>query len=392
MGFTLFGGIYSLLMNLYLLRLGYGPEFVGLIHAVGLLAWAGACLPAAAVGRRIGSRAAMIAGMGLAALGYVLLPLAGWAPRDWQAGWLIATYLWGNLLIAFYDVNAGPFLMDITTTQERDHVFSVQAALWPLAGFLGSLVGGALPGFFAGVLGVSTDHPTPYSLPLVIAAAMLFLGAWAMQRTCVTITSQATEAAEARTTIAPLSLIAFLGVVVLLQGAGEGAARSFFNVYMDAGLHVATMQIGTVAALAQLLGAPGALAMPLATGRWGHRNVFVWGSLGMALTLVLMALIPHWTAAGLAYVGMIALVSLVRPALGVYSLAITPHAWRTALSAVTTMTLGLSWAGISAGGGYMIVALGYLAFFLIGAGLTALGVAVFVLNRRLGEVSPRVTP
>jgi hypothetical protein len=40
----------------------------------------------------------------------------------------------------------------------------------------------------------------------------------------------------------------------------------------------------------------------------------------------------------------------------------------------------------------MIVALGYLAFFLIGAGLTALGVAVFVLNRRLGEVSPRVTP
>ena len=29
-GFTVFGGIYAVLLNLYLLRLGYGPPFVGL--------------------------------------------------------------------------------------------------------------------------------------------------------------------------------------------------------------------------------------------------------------------------------------------------------------------------------------------------------------------------
>ena len=34
-GFVLFGGIYPLLYNLYLLRLGYNTEFVGLANATG---------------------------------------------------------------------------------------------------------------------------------------------------------------------------------------------------------------------------------------------------------------------------------------------------------------------------------------------------------------------
>ena len=32
-GFAVFGGIYPILLNLYLLRLGYGPEFIGLLDA-----------------------------------------------------------------------------------------------------------------------------------------------------------------------------------------------------------------------------------------------------------------------------------------------------------------------------------------------------------------------
>jgi hypothetical protein len=45
-GFCLFGGIFSLLFNLYLLRLGYGPVFVGQVNAIGSLAFALASRPA----------------------------------------------------------------------------------------------------------------------------------------------------------------------------------------------------------------------------------------------------------------------------------------------------------------------------------------------------------
>jgi MFS family permease len=395
MGFTVFGGIYSLLRSLYLLRLGYGPEFIGLVSAVGMLGWALACLPAGAVGRRLGSRRAMVLGLGLAALGYFAWPLAEWIPIGWRSAWLVLTVLFSDLSIAMYDVNSQPFLMDATTTEERDHVFSVQAALWPIAGFLGSLLGGLLPGLFAVMLQTTTQDPATFRYPLLLAAVSLGIGVWALYATRETapaaVAVKDDQAAPGPMAAAPYRIMAFLGVVVLLGGMGEGAARTFFSVYLDAALHTPTAYIGTLAATGQLLAAPAALAMPLAARRWGHRRVFLWGSVGMALSLLPLALIPHWGAAGLGYMGMIALVSLTRPAVSIYMMGIVSSGWRATMSGIYTMSIGLSWSAISLGGGYMIAALGYPSFFLISAALTGAGAALFGLRRR-GNVEPQAAP
>ena len=50
-------GIYLVLFNLYLLRLGYGPEFIGTVNAAGSLAYAVFSLPAGALGGRWGCAA-----------------------------------------------------------------------------------------------------------------------------------------------------------------------------------------------------------------------------------------------------------------------------------------------------------------------------------------------
>src|SRR5438034_4444007 len=47
-------GLQGVLFNLYLLRLGFGPEFIGLLVGSGQLVWAVAALPSAAVSRRVG--------------------------------------------------------------------------------------------------------------------------------------------------------------------------------------------------------------------------------------------------------------------------------------------------------------------------------------------------
>ena len=44
-GFALDGGIYSVLLNLFLLRLGYGPEQIGLVNAAGTPPSTGICAP-----------------------------------------------------------------------------------------------------------------------------------------------------------------------------------------------------------------------------------------------------------------------------------------------------------------------------------------------------------
>jgi predicted MFS family arabinose efflux permease len=67
--------------------------------------------------------------------------------------------------------------------------------------------------------------------------------------------------------------------------------------------------------------------------------------------------------------------------------------WRPVMSAATTMALGLSWGLVSLAGGYVITILGYRSFFLMGAGLTALGATLFwsYFRRPRGEFA-RLTP
>ena len=72
-----------------------------------------------------------------------------------------------------YFVNTAPFVMTVTHQSERNHVFSVQAAVWSLAGFAGSLIGGFLPGLFAIYLGVSLDQAAPYRYSLLVASLLL---------------------------------------------------------------------------------------------------------------------------------------------------------------------------------------------------------------------------
>ena len=85
MGFS-YLGVYSLLFNLYLLRLGYGPESVGLVNGVGSLTYALSALPAGALGRRWGSRRTMIAGTSLTVVALGLVPLTDLLPGTMQAG------------------------------------------------------------------------------------------------------------------------------------------------------------------------------------------------------------------------------------------------------------------------------------------------------------------
>jgi len=391
MGFTIFGGIYSLLMNLYLLRLGYGPEFIGLVNAVALLGWAVACLPAGWAGRRWGSRRSMVAGLAFAMAGYLLVPLCEIIPRGTaREAWIVASYLMGNVAIALYDVNSQPFLTAVSTPVERDHLFSLQAAIWPLAGFVGSLCGGVLPALFGRLLGTSTDSPAPYRYPLIIAALALLLGVWAIFATRDDRGSAVPDA-QAGPAPAPLAhalrhvprfLIPLLGFVMLLQGSGEGAARTFFNVYLDSSLHEPTARIGLLMAFGQLVAAPAALLMPVAARFWGHRRVFTWGTVGIAAGLLPLALVANWAVAGLGYMVVIALVSLTRPAISVYLMEIMPPEKRTTMSGVYTMAMGLSWSAVALGGSRLITSRGYPALFLAGAALTLASAAAFAFTRR----------
>jgi len=373
-GFSVFGGIYTTLLNLFLLRLGYDPAFAGLVNGTGQLAFALVCLPAAMLGRQWNSRRLLVASLGVIAIGFGLLPLAEFIPTG-RRQWLILTHILGQVGVAAYFVYGNPFLMSITRPAERSYVYATVAALWPLTGVAGSLVGGLLPGLLAGLLQLPLTHPAPYRYPLLLAAILMIPTSLAIARTRAV--SEAEPAASAPQGQAPWDTIILLSLTVLLRVAGEGAARNFLNIYLDESLHMPTAHIGLLLASGQLVAVPMALLMPALGARWSVGKVYTMGTVGMGLSLLPLALIPHWLAASLGYMSLTATGAITRPAIGVYQMEIVAADWRPAMSSATTMALGLSWAIVALGGGYLIVRLGYPSLFLASAGLSAAGALLF---------------
>jgi len=392
LGFAVFSGISPVLFNLYLLRLGYGTEFIGWANSVVMLTFAASSPMAGVVGqirlrgRALGVRNTMVVGLSIVIAGYAMLSVVEYVPSHLRSASLIASGFTRALGFALYWVNARPFLMSATSKAERYHVYSVQAAITPLAGFLGSLVAGGLPGIFATWLGVSLDHPAPYRYPLWIAGGMLvpaFLATAAMREFGRVQGDR--QAGSLRRT--PSRSIGRLAMVVLLQGAGQAAVYSFFNVYLDDALRISTSAIGTISALSRLLAGLAALITPALIARWGNNRALFWGSIGIGLSLLPLALIPHWSAASLGYLGAGILFSITLPAMNVFQMELVEPQWRPTMSGATAMATGLSSSILTLTGGYVIASLGYRTLFLTGAAITIAGGALFRIWFRASDQS-----
>ncbi len=381
LGFTIDGGIYAVIFNLYLLRLGHGPEFVGQVNAAGMLVFALGSFPLGILGERWGNRRLLMIGMALMLIGCTLLPLAEFAPLGWQVSWLFIAYMIINIGMAHFYANGPPYIMRITRPEERNHVFSIQSALWSFAAFAGSLIGGFMPGYFALALADSLDQPAPYRYPLWLAALMLAPALWAILQTRADPVQSApltsSEISKTRhATRAIYGLILIMALVRLLQVAGAGVVMTFFNVYMDASLHIATAQIGMVVATGRLLAVLAALVTPLLITRWGTARLAVWASFGVALFLLPLAYVPLWSIAGLGYMGVIALTSIRYPAFLLYIMELTPTGYRSVMSGAGETAAGLSFALMALAGGYLIATQGYQNLFLLGAAETVVGTLI----------------
>jgi len=394
LAFTLFGGIYSVLLNLYLLRLGYGPQFVGAVNASGSLAFAAFSLLSGMLGRRWGNRRMIMGGVCFAVIGHGLLPLATGIAGEPQAYWLLGTFALGSIGMNMYFVNIFPFLMAKTQPQERNRIFSLQVAIWPLAAFSGALLGGFLPGWLAGLFNVAVGAPSTYGYSLALAAVVLIPAAIFLYRTSEghekleaakgrlkeAANPQQLKATKPKITGAarpPYGLILAMAGVTLFQTIGESVVRMFYNTYLDDALKLSTEMIGGLSASGQLLAVVAALSSPVLAARWDRGRIIAWGSVGIAGCLVPLALVPLWWAAGLSYMALIGMGALRRPVYILFQQELVVPAWRVTMSSAVAMAYGIGSSLIGLGGGYLIAGWGYKPFFLTGSTLVLVGVLLF---------------
>ena len=379
LGFAFFG-IYAVLLNLYLLRLGYGLGVVGLVNGMGFVAYALFSLPAGALGARFGTRRMLQVGFVLAAVGMGLLPAAQFLSGNVQVAWIVATYTLTSMGLDAYFVNSNPFMIQFTTPRERMYLYSLRVGMSPMAAFVGALVGGFLPGTLARLLPI-TDTAS-FALALLVAPVALLIGVVALFSTrAIAVPAEEEDRPErtgsAASTALPVLLITMMGLVIMLRMAAEGAQRTFFNVYLEEILVMPTAHIGMLAACGQLVGGFGALSAPFLTRRWSLERVIFWASLGMAGSAVVFALIPHWAAAAVGYAGLVSFTYIQRPCSLRFTMEVVPKRWRETAAGVANMVAGIGWGTMGFSGGYLVGAYGYQGFFLAGATLTGISAVIF---------------
>ena len=393
-GFTWIG-LTDTLLSLYLVRMGYGPAFVGVSAAVHNLGYALAAMPGSALTRRLGPRLGMVIGTLGWAIGLGLFSLADLLPMGWQPAWIIITRLLAAAGLALDAVSAQPYMADMTTPEERPYAFALALSLSPLGGFLGSLAAGLLPALLVG-LGVRAFGPSladarPYGATLIIGM-LVYVPLLALLLTLPKPGSvdgvgveSAPGAGDAEVTHrwsrragAPMALFVAVAFICALRVGGEFTARTFFSVYLDATWAVPTLQIGGAVALASLLTIPAPLVTPALVARWGRAWTIAVGALGVAGAILLLGLVGHWRLAAGAFVVMTVLAAMVR---SVWSLLVqesVSSSWRPTASGVTNLASGLGVAAMSSAGGFLAAELGYSAMFAAGAVLVGLGALVVV--------------
>jgi MFS family permease len=407
-------GLQAVLLNLYLLRLGFDAGYIGLLAGLGQLVWAAACLPAVLVSNRIGLRNSFQLGLAFGGSGLAIMLSVEALPQSLWLAWLLGGQVVMNTGLALATVNMPPYMMAICSERQRPQAFSLVAALIPLAALAGSVVAGFLPLWWAAQLGVTLDQPQPYRLalwfgPFLSWIAILPLVGADPGHVEREISSESPKPApepgtDSRTepgtafgqmsavsAHAPWGLLAFWGLLVTAAAVGEGTVRTFFNLFLNQELSVAPDMIGLVMGASQVLPIAAALALPLALTRWGAGRTLGGGLLAMAGCLALLALAGGaWSLAAAyigavtAYIGAMVTFTVAGTARDLFGQEMVLPAWRTSSQAVGMLGLGLGYAIVGVGGGMLLARGGYTALYWAGMLAALLAVAMLSFYLRAG--------
>jgi len=259
--------LFSLLFNLYLLRLSYQEDFIGQVASMAPLATGLLALPVGMLSDRYGRKPFLIASgilLAISQLGLCLIttPMA-----------LLAFSFLGGIATSFIWVNHVPFLSDNAHRSRRAEALVIWSALQVVIRMLLSLAGGFMPGAMAYFIGTSTDVPDPFRYSLLFGALCSLISVFPLLRIPSQQSAHQTTNSPQHDTASAQSVpwYIFTGIATLsaTRGFAVGLTFPFFNVFFEEELHVGPAMIGTIFFLSQLVGLPATFSAPALVRRFG---------------------------------------------------------------------------------------------------------------------------
>jgi MFS family permease len=387
--FFAFLGLNGVLYNLFIIKLGFDVAFLGLLTASGQIAWALCALPAGIIGARFGLRGAVIAGYVAFMLGNALILTVPFMPHtSWAAILFVGTIIsWVGAPLAA--VNGTPYLMAVTSEQNRNKAFTFQAATGALAAFLGSLVAGLLPALLMRADGLALNEAAAFDGVMWLGILAYLVAIVLMVRTLsVPSLVQSTDGTGQARPRVPVKLLLFLGLLFILQLGSEMAVSVFLNVYFAQSLLISTSVIGLLFAASKLLPFLLSPLQPLLLNRWGSGPNLATGALLVALCAVLLAFVPAAApaAAGFIFFGLVT--SFNSTARNLFGQEAVQPRWRTISNAMVIIGTALATGLVGFIGGSFIEKAGYQGLFLSGAIMAGVSVLLYIPWQRRASQKP----
>jgi predicted MFS family arabinose efflux permease len=174
----------------------------------------------------------------------------------------------------------------------------------------------------------------------------------------------------------PWLAVGLMVVHVYLSHGGWAIRQAFASAYMDTDLLLPASAIGLITGLGQFAAMGTPLLNPRLARRWGEGGTLVAAALGIGLSMLPLALLPHWLAVAVGSVGVLSMSAMWMPALHVFQMDQVESHWRSLAYGAVSMAMGFSFASMSLLGGYVIAQAGYRTLFAIGAGMSVTGAGV----------------
>jgi len=259
--------LFTLLYNLYLLRLSYQEDFIGQVAGMAPLATGLLALPIGMLSDRWGRKPFLLVSSLLLAVSQLGLCIAT------NATLLLSFSFVGGIATACIWVNHVPFLSDNAQPTRRAEALVLWSAIQVGVRMLWSLVGGFLPGVMSYLLETSTQMPDPFRYALFLGAACSLVSALPLLYMPRQAGKQEkTEGADKgpdQTTASPWRIFAGITALSGTRGFAMGLTYPFFNVFFEEELHIGATAIGAIFFLSQLVGLPATFSAPALVRRFG---------------------------------------------------------------------------------------------------------------------------
>ncbi len=348
-------GVYRLLLNFYILSLGYDETLLGLLITISGFSSLIFALPMGFVSDTIGRKKSLIIGgllIGLSIFGMILFP------SQWM---FYAMSVMSGLGQSLWSITMAPFLMENSGEEERTYLFSFGAGLQMLSAFTGNWIGGYLPTLIGNMLGVSAVNSRAYAGSLLVVGTMFILGLvpLLMLRTWQV-------ASDEKSAFTPLTyakkhpkLLGKLIGPIVITSVGAGLVMPFMNVFFRVVYHQSDHVIGTIFAWGSLSMGLGMLLAPLLADRLGKMKVVVFSQALSVPFLILLGFSPwFWLSAG-AYFVRNALMNMSNPVYQTFVMESVEPGARATVASLVSMSWNFGWALSPTVSGYLQVKYGF---------------------------------